>query len=468
MLLGATLAWLASAGLALATYRNGPLLTFDAYYYCEFAKQFAETWPDRFGNHWPFGYPLAGALLVRAGLPAFEALVLISSFSLFALGALATEILREHPLRRLVPVALVSAPIVSVQHLGALTELPFAACLLGLGFSLAHWQRRGAIWAAGGCAVAALATRYAGVIAFAALACWLVWSWQQLRHTGRLRTAITAFTVASTVGAGLLLSNFLRSGHLSGASREGAPGLSALPRELVDFGWSIPSALLSGGLRDRIGMDTALGLVIGSVCCAVLGVVSAASWLRPRSAYSRPLALIAFGYSTGMAVLHCVGSFDPLYNARTFLPALVPFGLLIAEWLAGQRRVLIALCLLLGAAGVANAIRGISREIGGDVRAALPHLRPRLHAGDTIAINNEAFAVSAYLRPQTTRVWADTWREDHPSRFTVIAAKPTSRAGGGVVSTAWRDRAMEAERKGTHRLLLETPELLVLEKTSPR
>lgn len=464
--------WLAISGafaltlaLAALTYRDGRRLTFDGYHYCELAKQFTTTWPDRFGNHWPFGYPLAGALLARVGLPAFESLVLVSAGALLVLFALAARVLTSHPLRFPVLAALGAAPVVAVQFFGVLTELPFAAALLALAICLAHWPARAAIWGAAVCAVLALTIRYAGVIAPAVLAFWIPWRWRDLVKTRRHWETLGAALAAAAVSGGLLLLNVLKAGHASGAGRGAARGLADLPRELADFGWSAPSALIAGGVRDRIGFDTPLGLLFGTLAFGGLASLCAWSWLRPRSDCSRPLALTAFAFATGMGVLHCIGDFDALHNARTFLPVLFPLGLLAAERCSTRRNWLVLGCAALLASGTTAALRGISRQVGGDVRLAVAPLQARLRPGERIAINDHAFSLSAYVDQPTTRVWSEYWTENNPERFVVIAAQPRDRTGGGELTAEWRALLARAVAAGAYRYLVESPSLFVLEKT---
>ncbi len=422
----------------LATFRDGRLLTFDGYHYCELAKQFAAEWPDRFGNHWPFGWPLAGALLARLGVPAYFALVALAVASLALLLAGASRVLGAHPLRGAVLVALGASPILAPQLGGVLTELPFAASLLGLALCLSAWPARGALWGAAGCAIAALCIRYAGLIALVAIAVWLVVQWRPLHAVGRAREAVIAWWAACLVSAGFLGLNLLKAGHLSGAGRGPTPGLSGLPAQLADFGWSLPSALIAGGVRDRIGPYSSLGVALGAVCFAAITALCLWAWFRHRSEFSRPLALVALGYCTGMAVLRCIGEFDALHIARTFLPALFPLGLLVAGELARSRVGTLLICAFVLLTGTVAASRGISREIGGDVHPVLAALRARIRPGDTIAINNNAFALAAYFPQRTRHISPENAGTFPEHSFLVAAAKPRARDGTGArLEAAW-------------------------------
>ena len=454
--------------LTWLTFRDGPLLTFDGYHYVTFAKDFTHQWPDRFGNHWPFGWPFAGGLLARAGVPAYLALLFLALGSTVALLFGTAVALGSHPQRRLVLIAIAAAPIVTPQLGGVLTELPFAVALIALGCFLAQWPRRGALWAAAGCAVLAFTLRYAGLIALAMIALHLVVQWRALRVARRCGEAVAAWLAAMLVSLALLGWNVVQSGHASGAGRGSPPGLIALPQEFASFGWSAPSALLAGGLRDRIGPASLVGWSIGAICFSGIAGLCLWAWFKPRSDFSRPLAIVAFGYASGMSVLHCIGEFDALYNARTFLPALAPLAILTAERLSGHRLVLFAGCGVVVASGMLAAGRGISREIGGDVRPAVTALRPLLGATDTIAINDHAMSVAAYFSQATERIAAANWSEPPTRRFLVAAGKPTSRDGqGAIVPHEWRELADRLVTTTRYRYLIRESGLIVVERTAP-
>ena len=452
----------------VVTFRAGRVLTFDGYHYCEFAKQFAVSLPDRFGNHWPFGWPFAGGMLARVGVSAYVALVALSLVALGLLFACAAKMLEPCPLRWLVLAALAATPVVAQQLGGVLTELPFSTALLGLALCLARWPARGALWGTAACCVMALTIRYAGVIALAVFAVVGLANWQKLRAAGRLGDALAAFFSAALVCALLLSINVLRSGEASGAGRGRAGGLGALPGHLADFGWSAPSALIAGGLRDRVGPDTPVGIAIGALLVLAILLLCARAWWRPSSAYSRPLALTAAGYCIGMAVLRCIGEFDALYNARTFLPAWAPLLLLMVEQFAPRTKWIVVVCAAIFSTGAIAAARGISREIGGNVQAAVTALRGRVAPADEIAINDDAFSVAAHFPQRTQRVWVQWWSAKDTTRFLVVAAKPHQRDGSGArFEEDWPTLCQRLVQDGTFRYLVTTPTLIALERMAP-
>ena len=456
-------ATLVGAALSVAAFRHGPLLTFDGYHYVELAKTFSISWPDRFGNHWPFGWPLAGGLLVRLGLSGYHALLALSALSLFVLLQFSSTVLGRHPARLAVLFAISCAPIIAPQIGSCLTELPFAASLLGLAVCLAHWPKPTALWAGSACAVLALGIRYAGIITLPMIGLALVDRWSDLRKAGRLREAVSALLAAGIFTAVLLAINIARSGHASGAGRGGALGLASVPREIPSFGWSAPSALLAGGLRERIGPESILGLAVGAACFALITALCAYAWFRPRSAYSRPLAIVGFGYASGMCVLHAIGDFDALYNARTFLPAFGPLALLAAELLADRRWAIGVLCAAVTGAGAVGAVRGISREIGGDVASAAAAIRPLVAAADRIVINDHAMSLSSYLPNRTDRMSTPNWTDHTDAPFLVAAGQPISRDGAGaIVAVEWTALAERLVTSGKYRFLIRTPALIAL------
>jgi hypothetical protein len=454
-----------AAALAALKYRGGPVLGFDPYYYCELAKQFTARWPDRFGNDWPFGYPMAGALLARLGLPAFESLVAVSAVSLAVLLAASAMVSRGRPLAWLAVSALAACPVISTQLGGLGSELPFSAAFMALIVSLAHWPARGALWAAPLCALLALGLRYAGVLGFPLLGLWIVLRRAELRSARHLGEAILATGLAAGAAACLLAWNMVASGHVSGTDRGAGSGLCSLPAEMSQFGWSVPSALVGGGWRFDVGLQSTQGRLLGGLSFAAVLGLCLCSWLRPRSRYSRPLALGAMAYAFGMAVFHCVGNFDSLDNPRTFLPAFAPLLLLCVERLGDRRLLIAAGCGALVASGIAASARGISRQIGGDVRAAVEPLRGRIGSDDRIAINDDAFSIAAYFPQATDRVHEVSWDGSNADRFLVLCAKPINRLGTSAGLPALWNRVVSDEvGRGGYRYLVHTRSVIVVER----
>jgi hypothetical protein len=456
---------MAGVVFALCLYRSGPRLGFDSYYYCELAKLYAKEWPRAFGNHWPCGYPLLGGLLGRMGLAAYPALALVSLVALAVLTRIAAGWMPWF-----LACALAATPILGVQIFGAATELPFAAALLGLAAALAAWPKPAAIWVAAACALLALGLRYAGVVAFGVLGAWLLGDMRALRAAGKLLHATVAIALAAFIAAGLLVWNRLATGHLSGADRGARESLGwhAWPGHLADLGWSLPSTLMLGGLRDRIHSGW-LGESVGCALSVGCGLLCAWAIVRPRQSWVRPCAAVALAYGAGMVALRSVGSFDALYGARTFLPLIFPVGLVVAGQFCGRLSwVAASVAGIVLASGIAGAGRGLSQQIAGDVREAVPILRARMHPGDRVQVNDFALSLTAFIPQQTDRAWPEYWQQNPQRRFLVVAAQPADRSGmPGLIDPSWLSLCQRLVAQGTHRWMLKTPKVIVLERTGP-
>ena len=463
----ALIAWLVGVGVAWALYRKGRILGFDPYYYCEYAKLYALRWPRAFGDDWPCGYPLLGGLLGRLGLPAYPALCLISLLALAVLAGVAARMLAGLPGTRLVAVALSVVPVVGVQLFGAFSELPFAAALLLVAAALATGAKPSAFWLAGAFAVLAFTFRYAGVIPIGVLWIWLIVQRRTLRADGALAAAAAACGVATLTALALLGWNYAVTGYLTSPDHGslGDGGVHFLPRNVADMGWSLPSALMLGGLRS----DGWLGRIVGwgLYLPVVLGLLWA--WLRPRHSWVGPVALVALAYLGGMVLLRTISNFDRLFGPRMFLPAIFPLGLaavgqLIPRW---RRGVAAGCMLILLLAGVA-AVRGMSRELGGDVRPAAALLKGRLRPGDRVQINTLAFSLSAYFAQPVEQAWPEYWEQNPVRRFLVIAARRVGRSGSPEpIDPAWQQLTARLVASGSHRYLLRSAGLLVLERIEP-
>ncbi len=452
-------------------YRAGRLISFDGYHYCEFAKIYTSTWPTAFGNHWPCGYPLLGGLLGRLGLPAYEALTLVSIVSLAGLLFLSARLLAGVPFNRGLVVALAVMPIVSMQLLGVLTELPFAFAWLALVVALADWERPAAWWWAGAAAVAGLALRYAGGLGLIVLWAWLLLKARPLQGRSALANAAAATVATTLLSIGLLYWNWKATGHFSGAPRaaEGNPSLMTWLHQVADIGWSPVGALGLGGVRHWTGEGLVTLIIGGIVTLGILGICLS-GWHTPRRPWAPALALGLLVYWFGMTILRTVGGFDPLFNARTTMPAVFPITILAVIQLPSPRRQrafagTLVVGLLLIAAG--SLLRGGSREIAGDIRAALPPLRARIGPLDQIGINDHALTLTGYLRNRVVRVWPVRETGISNQRFLVIAGRPRNRSGAPeTVSSEWRNFAADLVDQGRYGWLLDTPALLVLERTS--
>lgn len=456
-------------GLCWAAYRQGILLSYDGYHYCELAKTFSASWPDHLGDFWPFGWPLLGGLVARTGLVGgYGALLLLAFASLTLILLLAVVAVAQVPARLAVLCAIAAAPVMAVQVVGVLTELPFTACTLALALTLAQANRPSACWLAAACCLSGFTIRYAGIFLPAIWAVWLVANGKNLAAEGRLQRHGLAWLVTVLLAGLLIATNLVYSGLASGGDR-GAPGsLLNLPRQLALFGWSAPSALVAGGVRDLIGAESALGLAIGGTCFAGLALFLGWCLLDPRSQWTRPLALTALGYAFAIAAMRSVAYFDGVYNARTFLPVVPPLFILVAERAADRPRLLIALCVLSCSCGLMAAVRGVSRQTSADVRPAIGPLLARLDRNSTIGINDYAYTVAAYVRQPTTRVFIESLAPSELTTFVIIAGKPLQRSViDQPLSPEWRLAVHELVRKWHYEVILDNGGLVLLQKPSP-
>jgi hypothetical protein len=223
-----------------------------------------------------------------------------------------------------------------------------------------------------------------------------------------------------------------------------------------------------GGLRDRIGSGW---LVQGTGWTLSIGGGLFCAWaaMRPRQPWVRPCAAVALAYGIGLVFLRSVGSFDALYSARTFLPVIFPIGLALAgqfrdrrPWIAPG---LAAAVLVLG---VASAARGLSQQISGDVRPAVSILKSRLRVDDAVQVNDWARSLSAFIPQQTNLAWPEYLQQGPRQRFLVVAARPVDRSGmPGEIEPAWLSLCAGLVSRGTHRWLLKTPAVIVLERIEP-
>ncbi len=457
-----------SAILTLVATREGRQLTFDGYYYVELAKCIARQWPDRFGNHWPFGWPIAGSLLVRLGIPAYFALAVLSAAALVVVIAATGAAFGPTEGRLLAMVAVGAAPVIAPQLSGCLTELPFAAVLMGMVVLLARWPRRPAIWGSAALCVLGFTIRYSGLFSLGVLAVWcLVW-WRPLGTVGRRAETVLAWASAAAVCFLLISINIRKSGYASGAARGVSHGFATAPSEMASLGLSAPSALIAGGIRDRVGPGSLMGLAAGGLAFAAMIALCVRAWIHPASSWSRPTSLVTAAYCFAMVYLHTVGNFDALYNARTFLPVLAPIVLLFSEQVRPLRPLLgLALGGLI-ASGMIAAARGISREIAGDVRPVVPALRARVTSGDRVAINDQALSLSAFLYQPVDRTSVEGFVKNPLERFLVIAAKPVDRQGTRAPEFDLGDQPVST-LLGSHdyRVLVNEPGIVALEKMNP-
>lgn len=418
-------------------HRGGVRLSFDSYYYVEYAKEFRHRLPDCFGQSWPYGWPLLGAGGGLLGLGAYQALVATGAASVLTLLILAARFLAQQDASVLTTGLTLATGagsfLLTVLVGGVFSEVPFAAVLLALVYSLTRWPHPAAIVASGTLALAALSLRYAGGLALPFLALWLWLDRPHLRSARRLPLAVGTLAATFALAGLLLLWNRAVTGHFSG----GVPRAPVPPGEWIgiaaDFGWALPTALGGFFARDLLGFGTVLRVPVGLLLLAAAGLAGALSAWPGRSRVDRALGGLIVLYLAGLVTLRCHSHFDALHNGRMIFPVLFPL-LLVAGRLPLPRGVFVSACALTVALNAALCFRGASLALNADVRAAVP-LLTGVSRPDRILVNEHARTLSAYVDGPIRLIGdpllfaSEAKLAASPAPFVVIAARPEGRTG---------------------------------------
>jgi hypothetical protein len=459
--------------LAGVAHRGGVRLSFDSFYYVEYAKEFRRHLPESFGQSWPFGWPLLGATGGVVGLGAYSSLLVCGVFSVLVLLYLGAGLLPWQDLGRpaglLLLIAGVSTFSLTTMLVGVLSELPFAAVLLAMVLSLSRWPRPSAIVSSALLALAALALRYAGGLAFVLLALWLIMDARRLRATGQLALAVACVAGASLVATSLLWWNYAMTGGFSGGLSRGEVASALWPAIASDLGWSLPT--MGGGhpLRMLLGFWTPLRLPLGWLFLGGMLLLGFAAWRRTGSRESQALGALIVVYLAGLVILRCSRHFDDLDNARMLFPIFVPL-LLVAARIPAWRRYLATGCVLMLVFNCVLCLRGASLEIAADVRPAIPFVaKTRWPA--KIVVNDAAFALSAHVDAPVVRLADSNLLTPSSStetiEYLVFAAVPMNREGFAGVMDPQIDRLVaELLASGRYNALRRTPALIVLGRAS--
>lgn len=455
--------------LTCVAHRGGVRLSFDSYYYVEYAKEFRRHVPDSFGQSWPFGWPLLGATGGLVGLSAYHTLLACAVLSVLVLLHLAAGLLPWADLGGTGGLLVLSAGVgtysLAAMLAGVFSELPFAAVLLAMAFSLSRWPRPTALLSSALLALAALALRYAGGLAFVLLAVWLVADLRRLREAGKLPLALACAGGASLVAASLLWWNHTVTGGFSGGMPRGDVPFGTWPGIVSDLGWSLPAMCGGHVARMLLGFWSPLRLPLGWLLFALLFFLGLAAWRRAGSRESRALAALLLVYLTGLVMLRWRHQFDDLHNARMLFPVFIPL-LVVAAGLPVLRRYLPAGCALMLALNTALCLRGASLEIAADVRPAVP-LVAAVRWPASIMVNDAAFTLSALVDAPVNRLDVATLLSPQPpawpTDYIVLAAPSVDRSGrtGPMDPEAVRLIA-SLLASGRYTALLRSPELVVL------
>lgn len=394
---------LIAVGLSLLWYQSQRVLGLDAYYYVEYTKELAAGRLTVFGSNWPRGYPLLGSLLTHVGPSAFMALVIVSGASLLAMAVAAVKLLprdlRSSWSAFAVLCALCSVPAVP-QLLGMpMSELPFAACLLGSIYFIRHWPARWAVWMSLFLGFGSFCIRYAGIFMFGLLALLFVVYFEELRDGKRLKFYGGWYTFFAVLTALLLWSNVHATGHVSGADRGWGGGTAVLPEQIAHLGWSVVGALSSTRIKDLIGgVGSWQGMLVGWIVMGSIGAVCLRAVVHPKEPMARPLALLVLGYLGAFVMMRAMRSFPDINEPRYFVPVLFPLALLLLLEIRLQaRKVLGAAAVAAVVVGFALSLRGVSEETYGDVAFARRALAAQLQPGDVVRVNGAALSLAAYF-----------------------------------------------------------------------
>lgn len=457
--------------LAGVAHRGGVRLSFDSYYYVEYAKEFRRHCPDSFGQSWPYGWPLLGSAGGLVGLGAYPSLLVCAALSVLGLLHLQAGLLPWKDLGGggglLVLGASVGTFSLAAMLAGVFSELPFATVLLALALCLSRWPQPAALVSSALLALAALALRYAGGLAFVLLAAWLAVDFRRLREAGKLPLAVACLGGAGLAAAGLLWWNHTVTGGFSGPPRGDVP-YWAWPGIASDLGWALPTMCGGHLLRMTLGFWSPFRLPLGWLLLGALILLGFVAWRRAGSRESRALAALLVVYLIGLVLLRCLHPFDDLHNARMLFPVFVPL-LIIASGLPALRRWLPAGCAALLALNTALCLRGASLEIAADVRPAVPLVAAARWPAH-IMINEAARTLSAYVDAPVRRLdpvaLLSGSTRDGPTDYVVLAAPALDRSGRpGPMDLPTNRLVDELLANGRYTALHRTPALVVLGRT---
>lgn len=456
--------------LTLIAQRGGIRLSFDSYYYVEYAKEFRHRLPDRFGQSWPYGWPLVGASGGLLGLGAYPTLVAAGGASVLVLLLLSARLLMQLGAGALdVGLTLAAGAgsfLLTVLVCGVFSEVPFAAVLLALAYTLTRWPNPGAIVMSGGLALAALSLRYAGGLALLLPALWLWTERASLRSVHRLPLALGTLVATFGLAGLLLLWNRAVTGHFYGG------GLlpKVPPAEWIgvaaDLGWALPTAIGGFFLRDLLGFDTILRVPFGLLLLSAAGLGGGLAARPGRSRIDRALGCLILVYLVGLVTLRCRGQFDALHNGRMIFPVLFPL-LLVGGRLLRPRWIFQTACVLAVALNAVLCFRGASLALNADVRAAVP-LLAGVTRPDRILVNEHARSLSAHVEAPV-RLLGDPFlfaSEAKPdataAAYVVIASRPEGRTGLPAPLSAADRIEINRRLDAGYEAVLSTSSLVVL------
>ncbi len=401
--------------------------------------------PNRFGDWWPFGYPLIGSWLGLIGIPPFQALILVSALSFASVGALYTWAHGNWPKNWRTALLLLAscsvAPAVPLLLATPMSEPLFAVLLFAMAIFLGYWPNRWAIIASMIMMLFAFCVRYAGIFCFGAVFCYAMTVRKSLIETRAAKIVLMSWLGCVLVAAALCYTNYRAFGRFTGPQPTGQESFFTLPSHLSDLGYGGLGVFFSGGaqaLRDWAEEAGNLArLSVGwAFMLAVFGLL-VHSWRNPTNIFVRPMALVCLAYLSSMILLRSTTPFDNLNTPRTFVPALFPIAFLVSTTHAFGKNYMFQIGVaLLMAIGILLAGRGMSPAVNLDITKLANELKFQLRPHDTVAVDGRATALAARFpnaffptavdRTGVSAIWGPSslWQPGR-TNFTVFGGAPS-------------------------------------------
>lgn len=375
----------------------------DSFAYVDMVKAFARDFPDRFGDWWPYGYPVSALPLYWLGLSAFTALLLITFASfVFMLTVTGRCLPPDGNLawrRRAIIIAVALSPVSAQLMVFDLADPFFAAALVGLAAALAHWPERWAVVAAPILALAAFGIRYAGVFTFGLIGLFAWLRWRELRASGVVIILAASSIVIAAITAGLLWTNVRAFGHITGPQPMGESSIWSWPVHLADLGLALPAAFGSTHLVQSLQHSYRVpAMIAGLAIMGAIAMLIVSALLRPATRYTTAFAWVAGGYLVTIVTLRAVTPFPELSYPRYLFPAMFPLAILVVSHSGVARSRLVAaaaMASIVVSAGL--AARGIAPDQRTDLASVRTFLSAELRPDDVITVNLPGRHLAAYF-----------------------------------------------------------------------
>jgi len=383
--------------LNVVATRGERVVQWDAFQYISLAREFSQYFPNHFGGHFPFGYPLLAAPLVVAGMHPYLALVFISVIAygilLFVVSSALGRDDRTRELRIFVP-ALGLIPLMFLLAADAMSEMTFCLLVFLAIVLMTNWARPGAIYLTISVIVAAFAVRYAGIFLLPATVAWVAYD----RLTNRVIPVLHAAAgigIAVCLIAILIYSNVAATGFVSGGPLvSGDHTVNSLIHGLANFGFGAVG-VLSEGLFMRLLNNAPVEITIGLLCLFLMVGLAAAALRRQNDGLVAVCGVVVLSYMITIVLLQSV---TPFFNpSRYLIPVIAPLFVIVATLLSHQRRVLIGIAAVLCLIAGITAVRGVNSETDADLTSASAFLQPRLGSTTRVLVNIGAMSLASRL-----------------------------------------------------------------------